>query len=338
MKKIAFGLIALVGMAFSSCDMGSNETTAKDSFFSYNMMTPLDGGATDVCASYYVVNMNVTKATATLASALVYNKSQMTFTTNEMSVQQYSYSNYFSGFTGYVNNQTSMPLEDGRILMTYNYVFPYATFTDPADKNNQFKLSEFYPNKQGWASGGDAIDGVMYLPNYGGQPVVVGSYKIGQDYLVNAFSSDCTYQGTTLTEYEYNGHPDQALKQTIYYRIVLDVTKSKAYVAILNAKFSNAEGEPAKPVVYLEDLDVEWGAGSYKINATNVVPKMIENNKLEARPDYTFKSFTMQTTGNWMEGAVIKYTVEALMQGNRTVEYKGTFNGNYVSIPDNLPK
>ncbi len=65
---------------------------------------------------------------------------------------------------------------------------------------------------------------------------------------------------------------------------------------------------------------------------------MIENNKLEARPDYTFKSFTMQTTGNWMEGAVIKYTVEALMQGNRTVEYKGTFNGNYVSIPDNLPK
>ena len=180
--------------------------------------------------------------------------------------------------------------------------------------------------------GGKAITGVLYAPSgSGGLPIVLGSYRIGHDYLVTAFTSDCTYTGTTRTTYP--GSEFGATNKLIYYRVVLDVAKSKAYVVIYNAKFSDSEREPAKPVIYLEAMDITWGNGSYSIHATDVVPKIIEDGKLTARPDFTFAEFNMVPSGNWLQNAAITYKVNNTV-GDRAIQYEGTFTGYFAVVDD----
>ena len=333
MKKILFGLMAaaICGMTFTSCDMNS-ESTARQGFGTWNLINPIDGGDPDQCDAVYLADMNLSTGVTTLATSLEYNKSDLIFTSNEFAYQTNGYSYTFRGFTGNVNNSSTMPLEDTRLVVTYNYLYPYSTFTDPDNSNNKFQLNSFYPNEDGNVVAGKPITGVLYAPSgSGGLPIVLGSYRIGHDYLVTAFTSDCTYTGTTRTTYP--GSEFGATNKLIYYRVVLDVAKSKAYVVIYNAKFSDSEREPAKPVIYLEAMDITWGNGSYSIHATDVVPKIIEDGKLVARPDFTFAEFNMVPSGNWLQNAAITYKVNNTV-GERAIQYEGTFTGYFAVVDD----
>ena len=333
MKKILFGFMAaaISGMALTSCDM-NGENTAKNSFATWNLINPIDGGEPDQCASFYTADMNLSQGIVTLASSLTYNKTGLTFESDEFPLQQNGYSYTFKGFTGNINNLPTMPLEDTRLVVTYNYLYPYSTFTDPDNKSNQFQLNSFFPNTEGNVVGGTPVAGVLYTPSAsGGAPIVLGSYRIGHDYLVTAFTCDCTYTGTTRTTYP--GSETGATNKLIYYRVVLDVAKDKAYVVIYNAKFSDSEREPAKPVIYLEAMDITWGNGSYSIHATDVVPKIIEDGKLTARPDFTFAEFNMVPSGNWLQNAAITYKVNNTV-GESTIQYTGTFTGYFAVVDD----
>lgn len=347
MKKLSFGLIAMAGLLFTSCDLGTKDSTFKNSYFTYNLVTPKDGGESDATASYYTFDLNLSQSTGTIATTVIYNKSQYSFATNEVAMQSANWAYVFNGFKGNVNNSVTMPLENAKMLQTVNIIYPYAVFQDPDNKDNIFKLNGFYPNKEDNAVGGTPIDGVLYTtPNtftydsYSNSywinnisPVLVGQYEIGQDFSVKTFSCDNTYEGTTQTSYpNMTGGKDSALSKTIYYRIVLDVAKSKAYVVIYNAKFSNSPKEPIKPVVYLKDLDITWGNGSYTVHGTNLPSYVIDGGKVDVNPDFTFSEFSMTTVGYEMVGANISYKVVNSI-GAMNIEYEGHFGGQCVILP-----
>lgn len=335
MKKILFGLFAMAGLVLTSCNMDVKDSTAKDSFQGFYLVSPLDGRAPEACASMFQVDMNVTKATGTVASGVKYNDKPYVFSSNQINVQQDYGANLFRGFQANVNNDPSMALSATNILVTYNFVYPYAQFVDPNNQSNTFTLSRFYPNKENSATGGTPIDGVLYRPDSNLSPVVVGSYVIGQDFKVTAFMTDRTYQGTTGTSYTVMGQPASASSKTIYYRIILDFAEMKAALVMYKAKFSNVEAEPEKAVIYLPDLKLTWGDGSYTVSGTDITPMVIDGGQLEEMPDFKFANFTMHSTGQFMTGAQMNFTVINSMNG-MNIEYKGNFTGDSVSIPNTM--
>lgn len=327
MKKITLGLIAMAGLLFTSCDMETKDSTATVGYGAYNLMVPLDGGEATAVPCAYIFNFNLTQSKVKLEGTYNYNSGKYEFETDEVSYTQYPpYDGmvyYMTGFKGNVNGQPSMALADTKLLLTSNFNWPY--YTD-------FKLDNFYPNKEGLASGGDPLPGVWYLPNNWPQPVVLASYQIGQDYRVKTFSSDCTYVGTTTTSYPVHGQDQSFETKTIYYRIVLDIDKKKACAVLYRAKFSNVEAEPEKRVIYLADLDLTLGDGYYTVTGNDIIPQTIEGNKLEDNPSFKFKSFRMSTVGNYMESAQISYEVINSM-GAMEIPYSGRFTGTTVNIP-----
>ncbi|MDE6336223.1 MAG: hypothetical protein K2L34_06605 [Muribaculaceae bacterium] len=350
MKKLSLGLVAIAGLLLSSCELGVKDSTLKNNYFTYNLITPKDGGASDASASYYTFDLNLTQATGTIATTLLYNKAQYSFTSNEVAMKSANWANVFTGFKANVNNDVTLPLENTKMIQTVNIIYPYAVFQDPDNKENVFKLNGFYPNKEDNAVGGTPIDGVLYTTpsdfyydSYGNtywpnriSPVLVSQYEIGNDYSVRTFSCDNTYEGQTATSYpNMNGGSDSAFSKTIYYRTVLDVNKSKAYVVIYNAKFSNSPMEPMKAVIYLKDLDITWGNGGYSIHGTDIPSYVIDGNKLEVNPDFTFSEFAMNTVGYEMVSANISYRVLNSVNG-RNVEYEGHFNGQCVNLPTSI--
>lgn len=347
MKKLSLGLVAIAGLLLSSCELGVKDSTFKNSYFTYNLIAPKDGGASDATASYYTFDLNLTQSTGTIATTLLYNKAQYSFTSNEVAMKPANWAYVFSGFKANVNNDVTLPLENTKLIQTVDIVYPYAVFQDPDNKDNVFKLNGFYPNKEDNAVGGNPIDGVLYTTprefsydSYNNgywmnsiPPVLVGQYEIGQDFSVKTFSCDNTYEGQTQTSYpNREGGKDSAFSKTIYYRVVLDVTKSKAYVVIYNAKFSNVPAEPIKPVVYLKDLDIIWGNGYYTIHGTNLPSYVIDGGKMDINEDFTFSEFTMNTVGNEMVGANISYKVINSI-GGYNIEYEGHFSGQCVNLP-----
>lgn len=348
MKKLSLGLVAIAGLLLSSCELGVKDSTLKNNYFTYNLITPKDGGASDASASYYTFDLNLTQATGTIATTLLYNKANYSFTSNEVAIKSAEWANVFTGFKANVNNDVTMPLENTKMIQTVNIIYPYAVFQDPDNKENIFKLNGFYPNKEDNAVGGNPVDGVLYTtPNdfnydsYGNSywpnrisPVLVGQYEIGNDYSVRTFSCDNTYQGQTTTSYPYMGQMGSYQTRTIYYRIVLDVNKSKAYVVMYNAKFSNSP-EPVKPVIYLKDLDITWGNGTYTVHGTDLPCYIIEGGKVEIHPDYTISEFTMSTVGYEMVAANMQFKVKASAMGHE-VEYEGHFSGQCVNLPTNV--
>lgn len=345
MKKLSLGLIAMAGLLFTSCDLGVKDSTFKNSYFTYNLITPKDGGASDATASYYTFDLNLTQSTGTIATTLLYNKAQYSFTSNEVAMKPANWAYVFSGFKANVNNDVTLPLENTKLIQTVDIVYPYAVFQDPDNKDNVFKLDGFYPNKEDNAVGGNPIDGVLYTtPNEFGYdsynnsywvnsiaPVLVGQYEIGQDFSVKTFSCDNTYEGQTVTSYFYKGEMASYATRTIYYRIVLDVNKSKACVVMYNAKFSNSQ-EPVKPVVYLKDLDIVWGNGSYTVQGTDLPCYIIEGGKLEIHPDFTVSEFTMTTVGYEMVASNMDFKVKTVAMG-QPLEYTGHFSGQCVNLP-----
>ena len=82
MKRTNLCIAAMAAMLLSSCSMDVKDTTAKDVFLGYNLINPLDGGTPATNPSVYTVDMNVTKQTTTVASALIYNSNKYDFTSN----------------------------------------------------------------------------------------------------------------------------------------------------------------------------------------------------------------------------------------------------------------
>lgn len=348
MKRLTFGLIAMAGLLCTSCDMGTKDTTQTwPSIIVCNLVTPLDGEACAASASIYNVDFNWTKQTVTLDAGFSYKSANYTFSAENMPLTTTEDGSlYMKGFSANVNNQPTLQLSNANLMFLTNFVYPYSEFPDPDDPNNKdktFKLNAFYPNAQGYIPNawgayekyGDPVAGVLYTPTAtatGAGMMVVGGYQVGQDFQVNTFTTDCTYEGITTTSYPGMGGMQSYTSKTIYYRIVLDITEKKACVVMYNAKFSNVAAEPAKPIVYLKGLDITWGNGKYEVSGENLVPQIILDNKLESYPAFTFKSFKMETVGSAMVDAHITYEVDNTV-GERTINYRGTFTGKTATIP-----
>ena len=335
MKKAIIGLFAMTSLVLTSCDMDVKDTTEKRPFLGFNLVNPLDGGKSDAAPSVYTFDMNLTKATGTIATSVTYNKTKYDFTSNEITVGLDLGGYLFQGIQGNVNNDPTMPLMNANILLALNFVYPYAKQVDPDNKNNTFTLDQFYPNKENQAVGGEPIDGVLYRPNTTVAPIVVGSYQIGQDYKVTTFTTDRTYQGTTGTTYTVMGQPASATSKTIFYRVILDIAKNKASVVMYKAKFSNVAAEPEKAVIYIPGLDLVWGNSTYTVSGKDIVPMVIDGGKLEEMPDFTFASFNMQTKGEFMTDVDMSFKVINSVMG-QNIEYNGNFSGSSVTIPTAL--
>lgn len=332
MKRLTLGLMALVGLMFTSCHMETKDSTQKVSYITYNLITPLDGGDPVATASIYQFNFNLTKGIASIETTLVYNSAQYSFSTDEVPFYQYPPYNgmvyYLKGFSGNVNNQVTMPLENTQMLITSDFNYPY---------DSKYNVAQWYPNKEGAAVSGNAIDGVLYTPsNQWISPILVGSYQIGQDFRVKTFTCDSFYTGTTTTTYPgMDGNMSSNTSNSIYYRVVLDVAKKKAYVVMYKAKFSASPQEPEKSVVYLKDLDITWGDGYYIVEGSDIVPETIDGGKMEPNESFKFKSFKMTTAGQYLTDASMNYEVINSMHGQQ-ISYNGFFQGNMATIPSNL--
>lgn len=319
MKKFLLGALALSGLFLTGCDTDPKDSTATVTYLACNLITPLDGSESYATKGLYSFNFNLSKWKVAFYTANLATKEKTyTFTTQETDYVQYAPYNgmvyYIKDFKGDVNNSPSLPLKNSHLWITSNFYYY------PASILHEYEHPSLIFN-------GDYI-----------QPALIGSYQVGEEFKVNTFMPDAFYAGKTYTTYPAMGGSTASNEnKDMYYRVLIDVSKNKADVMMCNAKFSASEKEPLKALIYLKNLDVTFGDGSYRITGSDITPQLYEGGKFDDYPSFNIKSFVMNTTGSDMTGAVMDYTVLHTMEmggTSQTVTYTGQFTGSYASLPD----
>ncbi len=315
MNKSTLSILLVAPALLASCGTDKTESKATVNYRICNLVTPLDGGESVASYGIYTFDFNLTEVkVATSTSSLLYNNNNYFFNTNDVTFAQYPPFNgmvyYFKGMKGNVNNSSATPLENPKFLITSNFVYENPGYTPTEHPGLLYDRTQI-------------------------APLVIASYQVGSDFKVNTFATDAFYIGVTNTEYpdmkggmEYNENND------MYYRVLIDVAKKKADVIFYNAKFSKSEREPKKIAIVLNNLDITYGDGCYEIKGENIVPKLFEAGQLEDYPSFTFETFSMQTTGETMNGAVMNYVVNNTMAPGMSMTYKGSFAGQYFFLPE----
>lgn len=319
MKKLLLGALALSGLFLTSCDTTPKDSTAKVTYLTCNLITPLDGSPSYATKGLYSFNFNLSQWRVAMATSDLYvGEKRYSFTTDETDYVQYAPYNgmvyYIKGFQGNVNNSATMPLKDSYLWITTNFYY-YSSAILPTYEHPSLVFNGSYI-----------------------QPALIGTYQVGEDFKVRTFMPDAFYSGKTYTTYPGQGGTiENNENKDMYYRVLVDAAKNKADVMICNARFSASEREPLKAFIYLKDLDVTFGDGFYRITGAGITPQLYEGGKFDDYPSFNIESFTMSTTGTDMTGAVMDYTVLHTMNTGDTpvtVKYTGQFTGSYATLPD----
>lgn len=182
-------------------------------------------------------------------------------------------------------------------------------------------------SKAGTSNAMKDLNGICRPDLYGIPGAIAGfdmalimNYSLNGQYNVATFPLDAVYRGTTSTTAAENHGSDPYTSTDIAYRVVMDLSKNKAAVYFYEAKF--AEAMPMAVNFVLQDLDVEWSDGAYRISGSNLVPLVSQNGQLVDFPSYTFDRFELNTINKRMTQVTITYTVAS--------RYNASFSGSYV--------
>lgn len=308
MKRLTLGLIALAGLALTSCDLNS-EQSAKNTLTVGNLVTPLAGGETVASEGTYSFDLNFTQQTGIIgASKLSFDGSDHTFTASDASMTM-----------GYLSNATA-----GNIVIALI-------------KNPTIRID---------GSSGLTVTNSQFLFTGGaiGQQCLVANYQIGNEYRVRTFPINTVYVGETQTTYPegMTGETGSYKNSSMGYYVSIDIKNKKADVVIKDAKFSNSNNEPVKDVL-IEKLDVVFSDGYYAIHGENITPKLLEGANFTEYPSFNIKSFDLTTANPEFSAANIRYTVlHTMTVGNGdnkqeiTVTYTGQCAGTCAYIPEGI--
>lgn len=291
---LALGAVALAAPALTSC-LG-NENDNREQTLAYNivnLVTPSDASVKPYMStgtySFYLKENNLTVSTTDLQLGT----SKSFFATAEVPYSQTVSAGgtviSFSGCSGNVNNDSSLPLNNfsGRITSLVYYV-------------------------------GTAVPGVVGIMTP--TPIPVLKYNIANDYTVRTFCRDAYYAGTTNTHFtDKDGNTGSFQNKEIIYRAVIDVTKMTADVVIYNAQF--AQQQPRIAVMVLKDLTVETLPNGYRIVGQDIIPQVVEGASTTPNPAFPFKKFQMTTVSDNLDQVAMEFNV-----GER---FQGSFSGAY---------
>ncbi len=302
MKKNIFALIAMTGLVMTSCNTDSNDTTSTVEYPTCNLVTSLSTGVSSASTGSYRFLFNITQAKVSFAT----DNFKIDGNSHTLASDTVSYVSYMvqtdhgtgslqdiRNFKGYMDRDRNMKITDSHMMISSVFNYNLAP-----------------------------VPGLTTIKNH---PMIVGQYKIGNEWEVRTFSDDAFYSGKTVTNYKDRDGSDKTFESTgMMYRIVIDMAKNKATMVIYNAKFSDSEHEPVKSMILVKDLYVKWGAGYYTVTGKDIVPEMPENNVLTPNPKYIFNDITFRTTSDDLVSASIDYNVAGI--------YKGSFSGAYVYV------
>lgn len=303
MKRIFIGAIAAGMLALGACSTSTvDDTTQTISFFTNNLVTPLDGGAPFLTTSQYSCFFNMTKGVANLSTSdLTIDNQKQTFTTDTVPFKWYTLSSgagvtqliKVDGAKGNVNNNVDLPL--GNVVTTIT--------------------GAFYWNPTNIAG----IDAVRFPGS-----MAFINYNIGSKYMVQTVQPIAFYCGTTHTSYSIQGAAKAFSTDKITYRVMLNLDQKKAEVVMYDAAF--ADGMPSLTCIRLKDLDFTLERGNYVISGANVVPQTPDAGSMTDNDSYVFESFNMTMTNTKLTNTRMDFEVVAKPMGN--AKFTGQFNGS----------
>lgn len=190
----------------------------------------------------------------------------------------------------------------------------------------KFELTSVY-NSVDYIDGLPAQSVPMYhTPNGAYIKYTVMNYNVGNNMSVKTLWGDMVFNGTNETRY-----PDAQGNTVIYandkmqYRLTMNLKEMKGTVIIYGAKF--AEMMPEIKAIVIEGLEIKLSGEGYVVSGINIVPKVLEGNKLVENAKYTISDFTMTSTGD-LVGAHVNFNI-----GGR---YNCLFFGRYLKTKAEL--
>lgn len=299
MKKSLLICAAVAAVLSTSCSDGKNTSESTYNIPIFNYVTKVDGtGEPVITASYYTYQMDMMNSTMTVAAKIGTSTNGFTsFTTSSIPFTPLYYS---FGNTVY------------EIIKAESYT---AGKTDNGDP-----INNLYCELTSLMNTPPVIDG---LPDVS-QPsfkYTYMQYNIGSKYTVRTFWPDVTFTGTTDTRYPGGTYTTK----NIMYRVVMNISDSKATVILYNAQL--ADKMPVLTNIVLKDLPLEFKNYGYVIKAENVVPSQYEGGEATPNNNFIFTKFELSSYGN-LTDVNVDYEVNG--------SFNGTFNGSCITTLKDL--
>lgn len=306
MKKTVFAALA-VTLSLASCSNDEPNNTISVSTESTCLVFPADGNAYTTKGKFSY-SQNLTGGIAEFeVSDFVLNNSISSFKTSTNHCQHLTTEKFgcrvFSIFPEDNTTLTGTSTVVSDIKVDF-YSSQLVYVSDPTDLPHRFVLrSRKYP---------------------------VGRFNVGEGkYIVNTVQEVSYYKGTTLTTDVTTPDAAPFRSESIAYSVVLDFGKMKGALIIYDGKFSSSPMEPVKRLIQLNDLDITFENGTYKMSGKDVVPMIPKGETgdqsilvpLEA---FTFDNFEFVATGEFLTSCEMNYTVAG--------RFGGQFTGS--NVPD----
>ncbi len=301
MKKVLLLSAALGMMLFTACHHSESTSTSKYNFITYNFVTSLADGTSEIVPSVYTYDLDLIAQTMTMST---------NFSADNTNLNVLSEQIPFEGF--YYNLDGSLY----EILSFKKLGLSSASNANAVTNlKGEFTLLANYPPE---------ISGLpdVYLPN--GRYILM-SYDYGNKYNVRTMWTDMTFTGSTTTSFSAMGATQSYTTKDAKYRVILNIKEKKATVIIYDAKF--AEQMPSITNIVLKDLPLTLNSYGYTISGTNVVPEVYESGTGVPNNKYTFDEFEFSSEGNLTQGTC-RYKVAGAMNGY--------FSGTYLTALETL--
>lgn len=298
-KNLLIGAASIMFM-LTACNGNDNVLNQTLTCTPVTLITSTSDGITSVTSGYYTFNVEIYSQMGNIdAKEIVLNGASMGFKTEDFNYATTGYDIIFKNITGTSTGSMSYPMHDGNFVVTPYYNYPGM---DP------FRIES------------------PYNPNitYGFPTILVGSYRLGDDYKVKTFQKNTFFYGTTNTTYSFMGSDGRYTTEDILYGLILDLPGNTATIIMYNAKFTDLPQEPKKAQINIEGLTVDYSNGNIVVKGENVIPNVIEGSSSTPYPNFTFDNIELKTTSEDLTQATITYKVAGI--------YNGYFEGKYADL------
>ncbi|MDE5773209.1 MAG: hypothetical protein K2H86_01960 [Muribaculaceae bacterium] len=296
-KSKIFMLTAVGGaMLLGGCNLDNDGTSVFVDVALCNIVIPTDADQPVTAQSNvkYKVVYNLGKATATVSSEpMAIGGQNISLQSDPMSfTEKIASSGYARNFSG------AGTMSDGVGVTSL--------------KGAESTLFYYYPTAVPGVIGVNPINNRLCL-----------SYEIGSDYKVKTIPQDLYFAGETVTHYSFQGQDGLSYTcKDAFYRVCFSDDMKSATVVLYNIQFASQMGTPIKAIC-LKDLKVNYSPAGYTVTGVDVVPLVSQQDGVVIEyKNFTFDSFTLQSTGEMLTKCICNYTVHGI--------YHGAFEGSYM--------
>lgn len=292
MKKILLSSVALLAIAFSSCDDNNKNDWPTDSVniqtSSSAVLIPLSANDEPVFLTDYTLRYS-----QSMSDGKVSVRSMKAITLPDGTA--FSFESPATGITG---NQFTTIVEP----------MPFTDKDGLTLRMHARLTSQYYAYNKSTGK----IDNINQVP------ISVMTLNIGSSYVLKTIQNEMAFSGKTTTL--INGENPYS-NAGIVYQLNLDIANGKASVTIYNAKF--AEAAPNIRILRLRNLTLKADRSSgYTVTGTDIVPEVLEGSEWVPNQRFTFNEFRLVPTSDNLSIASINYCVAGV--------YTGTCVGTYI--------